>query len=253
MSKTNTAGRFIWHELVTPDPKAALAFYQELFHWKASTMDMGPGGTYTILKAGDKDVAGVIPAEKAKGIPPHWNLYFTSRDVDATAKQVKEKGGKVMAPPSDIPNVGRFAVLVDPQGSTFSVLAPTDERAETDARPGAGEFCWVSLLIDDPKAALAFYGQVFGWTAKEMPAMNGYQELARADGKPVLGGVMKKEMPGPNAWLQYVVVGDVDATAARASQLKGKVLAPPADIPGIGRFAVLQDPTGAALAVFKAA
>jgi predicted enzyme related to lactoylglutathione lyase len=249
MSKTKTTGRFIWHELVSPDPKAAIGFYAELFGWKPREMDMGPGGTYTILQAGDRDVGGALPKEATKGIPAHWNLYFTTRDVDASVSQIEGLGGKVLTKPQDIPNVGRFAILTDPQGAAFSLLAPSEEREERD--PGAGEFCWVELHTDDPGKALGFYKKVFGWTSKELTfGGSTYNELARDGGKGA-GGITAKSMPSPNAWLCYVVVDDVDASAKRAATLKGKVLAPPADIPNIGRFAVIQDPTGAVLALFK--
>jgi predicted enzyme related to lactoylglutathione lyase len=154
--------------------------------------------------------------------------------------------------PEDIPNVGRFAVLADPQGAAFSLLAPENEREERE--PGAGEFCWVELHTDDASAALAFYKKVFGWSSKELKfeGVPAYNELAREGGKGA-GGITAKAMPSPNAWLAYVVVNDVDASAKRAVALKGKVLAPPADIPNIGRFAVIEDPTGAVLALFKGA
>jgi predicted enzyme related to lactoylglutathione lyase len=251
MSKTKTTGRFIWHELFSPDPKAALAFYSELFGWKPREMDMGPGGKYTILQAGDRDVGGAVPAEATKGIPAHWNTYFTTRDVDATVQEVERLGGKTLMKAADIPHVGRFAVLADPQGAAFSLLAPTEEREERD--PSAGEFCWVELHTDDASKALGFYKKVFGWTSKELKfGESVYNELAREGGKGA-GGITGKAMPSPNAWLSYVVVDDVDASATRAAVLKGKVLAPPADIPNIGRFAVIQDPTGAVLALFKGA
>ena len=255
MSKTNTntTGRFIWHELVTGDIDAATAFYGELFGWKTSAMNMGPGGTYTIFKSGDKDVAGGVSAQQAQGAPPHWNVYFTTPDTDASVTRVKELGGKVMSPAADIPNVGRFAVLVDPIGTSFSVLAPKDEREET-AKFLPGEFCWVEAHVDDPAAALAFYTKVFGWKVKEMPmpGIGTYNELLREGDKPG-AGLLKKTMPSPNTWLSYVAVDDVDAAVKRAAKLRGMVLAPATNIPNIGRFAVLQDPTGAVFAVFKAA
>jgi predicted enzyme related to lactoylglutathione lyase len=111
----------------------------------------------------------------------------------------------------------------------------------------------VELHTDDAGKALAFYKKVFGWSSKELKfGESVYNELAREGGKGA-GGITGKSMPSPNAWLSYVVVDDVDASAKRAALLKGKVLAPPADIPNIGRFAVIQDPTGAVLALFKGA
>ena len=252
MSKTKTIGRFLWQELVTNDPKTALSFYGELFGWKSQTMNMGGAGDYTILKSGDKDVGGALSAEAAKGLPPHWNVYFSTPDTDKTVEDVKKAGGKVMSAAWDIPNVGRCAVLLDPQGTSFSLLQPADERAESDAKPAPGEFCWVEGIVDDPAAALAFYGKVFGWTSKETPMGEGgtYHHLSRAGEKPA-GGITKKSMPGPNAWLSYVAVDDVDGTVKRASRLRGKVLLPVTVAKGIGSFAVLQDPTGAVFAIFK--
>ncbi len=252
MSKTNSTGRFLWQELITTDPKTAHAFYGELFGWKTAAMDMGAGGPYTIFKSGDKDVGGGLSAERSKGLPPHWNVYFSTPNADATVETVKANGGKVMSPAWDIPNIGRAAVLVDPQGTSFSILTSTDERPETEAKPAAGEFCWVEGIVDDTAKALAFYGKVFGWTSKEtdMGEAGAYQHLSRAGGKPA-GGITKKRMDGPNAWLSYVAVDDVDASVKRAARLRGTVLAPATSVPGIGRFAVLQDPTGAVFAIFK--
>ncbi len=250
MSKTTTTGRFLWQELVTTDTKAAQAFYAELFGWKPTEVDMG-AGKYTLFKSGEKDVGGAVPAERAKGLPPHWNVYFSTPDVDATIATVKAAGGKVMAPAMDIP-VGRVAVLLDPDGASFSLLAPAEEAAEPEGKIPAGQFCWVEALVDAPSAALAFYGKVFGWTstAREMGAAGEYHHLKRAGGASA-GGVMKKKMAGPSAWLSYVAVDDVDATVKRAARLRGTVLAPATTAPGIGTFAVLQDPTGAVFAVFK--
>ncbi|SRR6266568_2328854 len=170
MSKTKTTGRFIWHDLLSPDPKAALAFYSELFGWKSRAMDMGGRGTYTILSLGDKDIGGAMSAADAKGIPANWQSYFSTPDIDATVKQVESLGGKVIVKATDIPGGGRFAVLTDAQGAHFGLLAPKEDRAESHAMPRAHEFCWVELHTDDPKAAVAFYGKVFGWTLKQESA-----------------------------------------------------------------------------------
>jgi uncharacterized protein len=252
MSKTKTIGRFLWQELITTDTKTALAFYGELFGWKAQTMDMGPGGTYTILKSGDKDIAGALSDERAKGLPPQWNVYFSTPDTDKTVEDAKKAGAKVMSPAWDIPNIGRCAVLIDPQGASFSLLQSVEERAETEGKPAPGEFCWVEGIVDDPAAALAFYGKLFGWTSKETPMGDhgAYHHLSRAGDKPA-GGIVKKSMPGPNAWLSYVAVDDIDAAVKRAARLRGTVLLPATAVKGIGTFAVLKDPTGAVFAVFK--
>jgi len=115
-------GAFSWHELMTPDPEAAKEFYGKLFGWQMQDMPM-EGMTYTVVKSGDEDVAGMmaIPPE-AQGTPPHWGTYVTVEDVDSTVKQAQELGGKTIFPPKDIPEVGRFALIQDPQGAMIAVI-----------------------------------------------------------------------------------------------------------------------------------
>jgi predicted enzyme related to lactoylglutathione lyase len=115
-------GAFSWCELMTPDPEKAKAFYATLLGWEMEDMPM-ESGTYTVLKAGDQMVGGIMktPAE-AQGAPPYWATYVTVRDVDATARKAKEMGANILVAPRDIPDVGRFAVFQDPQGAVLSVI-----------------------------------------------------------------------------------------------------------------------------------
>jgi len=109
-------GAFSWFELMTTDVKGAKKFYTQLFGWETEDMPM-ENMSYTITKIGDEGVGGImpIPAE-AEGTPAHWGVYVTVDDVDATARKAEELGGKIHVPPTDIPNVGRFCVVQDPQG-----------------------------------------------------------------------------------------------------------------------------------------
>src|SRR5215470_4083961 len=111
-----TSGRFVWHELQTTNLKTSLAFHTELFGWTTKEMDMGPAGKYTILRAGDRDVGGVQVHKADAGIPASWLAYCSVQDVDAAAKKALALGGRIMQPPTDIPTVGRFAVVIDPHG-----------------------------------------------------------------------------------------------------------------------------------------
>jgi len=254
MSTTKTTGRYYWRDLLSPDPKAAIAFYGELFGWKTRTLETAMGA-YTVFSVGDRDgdreVAGAMSAEASKGIPAHWNHYFTTTNLDAGVNEIERLGGKVIRKPQEIPGGGRFAILADAQHAAFGLLAPKEERAETEGLPTPGAFCWVELHTDDPAAGLAFYKRLFRWTSKEHSFGGApYYEALREAGKDA-AGITGKLMSGPNAWLGYVAVDDVDAKVKRAETLRGKVLAPPADIPDIGRFAVVEDPTGAVVAMIK--
>ena len=111
-----------WNELITTDADAATKFYVGLFGWKTEAWPMGDF-TYTILKNGDVQVAGLMPQPKEMaGAPSSWTAYFAVSDCDATAKKAEKLGGKIFIPPTDIPNVGRFSVLADPEGATFAVI-----------------------------------------------------------------------------------------------------------------------------------
>jgi len=118
-----TAGAFSWNELMTADPKAATEFYGRLFGWKYDVMNMGQGD-YHVVKAADTAVGGIMGlSPEQKGMPSTWACYVTVVDADATAEQCRSLGGKVLVGPMDIPKVGRFAVLQDPQGAVFNVMA----------------------------------------------------------------------------------------------------------------------------------
>lgn len=254
MSKTsNTSGRIVWHELVTPDPKATLGFYGELLGWTSSEMDMGPAGKYTIFTSNGTDVAGAIAPPPGAKVPPSWLAYSAVDDVDAAVRIATANGGKLMAPATDIPNVGRFAVVVDPQGAVLAPFKAKEAKAELAGPPAVGTFCWDELHTSDPQAAATFYSAIYGYAVQErdMGPMGTYRILKRGDRQ--AAGVMKAPMPGqPSAWLSYVAVDDVDAKAKRAQQLGGKLVVPPSDIPQIGRFAVVTDAQGATFALFKA-
>jgi hypothetical protein len=213
---------------------------------------MGPMGTYTIFKSGGVDVGGAIATPKGAKVPPSWLSYCSVSDVDAALTTATKLGGKIMSPAVDVPNVGRFAVVIDAQGAALAPMKPTEQRAELEGPPPNGSFCWDELLTSDPASALAFYKGVYGFTSadKDMGPMGTYHVLNR--GERMTAGIMKTQMQGqPSAWLSYIAVDDVDAKAKRAQALHGKLIVPAADIPGIGRFAVVTDAQGAAFALFK--
>jgi predicted enzyme related to lactoylglutathione lyase len=250
---TASTGRFVWHELATNDSKRAVAFYSELFGWKAREQEMGPGFTYTMFKAGDMDVGGARTSDPAEPLLPHWREYCTVPDVDAAARRAAQLGGKVLVPPTDIPKVGRFAAVADPQGGIlFPFRGEPSDMPEPQGPPPIGAFCWDELMTSDPVAAATFYAQIYGWsvTEQEMGAAGTYRVLKRGD--VMTGGIMKLPTPqAPTSWGAYVAVADVDATMKRAESLGAKLLVPPAVIPSMGRFAVFCDPAGAVLSVFQ--
>jgi predicted enzyme related to lactoylglutathione lyase len=247
------SGQIIWHELHTSDPKRAIAFYSELFGWKSREMDMGPGGVYTLFSAGPKDVAGGMKLDARSGAPSHWLPYFETPAVDADSTKAEKLGAKVVVPPLDIPNIGRFAVLTDPQGAALALMTSANQDW-ADSTPKTGEFCWDEVIVKDPKAAVTFYTSLFPWKSEpmDMGPMGTYYLMKNGE-KTAAGSMAPQDAGTPPAWLAYVAVDDVDASTKRAEKLGATVIAKPADIPNIGRFSIFSDPTGAVLCFFKGA
>lgn len=242
---------FCWHEVRTPDRKAARAFYGALFGWTMTDQDMGGAGVYTDIAVGARHIGGIC--DTMPGEPPNWISYVSTDNVDDAAARAARAGGKIMMPGTDIPTIGRFAVIADPEGALFCLwkgLHP--ENADAPFAPGA--FCWNELVVNDVERAKRFYGEVLGWKSADMPVPGmGTYTLWKSEGTDV-GGMMQKPpgTPGPAAWIGYVQTADVDSLAAKVTSLGGKLWVAPMDIPNVGRFAVCADPAGATFALYKA-
>lgn len=247
-------GSFSWAELATSDPRAAKSFYTALFGWTAVDSPMGPDPeeVYTRLQLGGKDVAALyrmMQDQAVQGVPPNWLGYVTVASADEAAQKARELGGNVLAEPFDVMDYGRMAMLQDPEGAVFAVWQPgTHIGIQRVEEPGAP--CWFELSTRDAAGAGKFYTGLFGWGLKTSDPV--YAEITRG-GVPI-GGIlpMGPEMEGvPTHWGIYFQVTDCDAAAARATELGGQVCFGPQDVANVGRFAVVQDPQGAAFSVIK--
>ncbi len=244
-------GQFSWVDLMTPDVRAAARFYSALVGWTAEATRDDEGGTYTMFRLGDAEVAGMgeLSDELAKaGVPPCWNGYVTVGDADAAAARAEQLGGTLQMPVMDLHAqgelVGRMAVLTDPSGAALSLWQPGRHRGSALANV-PGTFCWNELCSRDPEASAKFYGELFGWEVLPGDAENGYREIKV--GERLNGGILpwRPEMGDfPPAWSTYFAVDDCDAAVARVRELGGAVHMGPVDIQP-GRFAVVADPQGA--------
>jgi predicted enzyme related to lactoylglutathione lyase len=250
-------GRFIWYELMTPDLEAAKRFYHAVVGWTASEMPM-EGGAYTVFEAAGAGVGGVMPLSEehaAQGIPPNWTAYICVDNCDASAEKAKALGGHVLNPPTDIPTVGRFAVIGDPHGAVTAIMKPIPP---SDARPRSprgtiGHGSWHELMAGDADSDIPFYQDLFGWTETgrhEMGPKGDYHLFGNADGQ--VGGIMTKPARIPVAiWSYYFEVDDVDAAAARVKEAGGAVVNGPMDVPDGSRIVQATDPQGANFALVK--
>jgi predicted enzyme related to lactoylglutathione lyase len=250
-----------------PDPEAAVAFYSGLFGWDfEDVMPPGSPGEYCIARLDGGDVAAVASAPE--GGPPGaaWNTYIWVDSADEAAAKVADAGGRVVIEPFDVPAAGRMAVLADPEGAEFRVWQAREHKgARIVNRPGSLNFNGVSSR--DPARAKSFYRSVFGWEVlglgggAEMWRLPGYGEfLERGDpglrqrmadsGAPagfedVIATLERIDRAGDRAhWSVTFAVESADETAAKATQLGARVIAPPFDAPWV-RMSVIADPQGA--------
>jgi len=209
-----------------------------------------------MLSSDGTDIGGIVALDKTHGVPSHWIAYVAVDDVNAAAERAQAGGGETVVPPTEIKNVGTFAVLKDPTGGFISAWKGAGPYpAENDDPTPAGRFIWEELLTTDVDAAKRFYSELFSWSTKEMDMGEMGPYTIFASGGRDRAGMMKKpdEDPHPSHWLSYVKADDVDALAARTKELGGVVFVEPRDIPNIGRFCVGADTSGAMFAVYKPA
>ena len=251
---TSTSCEFVWYELMTSDGPAAESFYTAVVGWTVQDAHM-PGMRYARASAGNTQVGGImtLPASaKAAGAQPNWCGYIAVPDVDAHAARMVQVGGTVHTPPTEIPNVGRFAMVADPQGAVFALYK--GQAAERPAPPPAGTpgtFGWNELHAVDGAAALALYADLFGWTAAEAMDMGpmGTYQLFSAGAAPI-GGIMRRDDGNTRAsWLYYIHVEQIDAAADRVRNYGGQVVNGPMEVPGNMWILQCTDPQGAQFAL----
>ncbi len=249
---TDTHGRFCWYELLTTDTAAAEAFYGKVLGWSARDAGM-PDMKYTLLHAGETGIGGMMtmpPECIAEGKPPGWMGYVAVDDVDACTTQATEAGGSVHMPPQDIPTVGRFSVIADPQGAVLTLFKPLPGQPSPPPAPMGtpGHAAWRELYADDWQKSFAFYAGLFGWTKGDpldMGAMGTYQLYGKAS--EMYGGMMNRPPQIPAAfWQYYFAAEDIDAAMGRVEAAGGRVIHGPAEVPGGVWVINVLDPQGVA-------
>lgn len=249
-----------WMDLGTPDLDGATAFYTALFGWEYQPGGPETGG-YGMFTRDGKTVGGAmtVTEEQAK---PSWSVYFQTADADATAQLVEKAGGNAPFAPMDVLDFGRMGGFVDRTGAYFGVWQPK-QNPGFGVAGDTGSLCWAELYTPDVPAAAAFYRAVFGWESAQLPYPGGggsYTLIRTAAGgeEASFGGLIPldavpvRAAQGPH-WLPYIEVDDCDAAVAEVERLGGKLTLEPLEMEGVGKFANVADPYGAAFAVIKSA
>jgi uncharacterized protein len=246
--ETIMTNKFVWHDLMTTDTKAAAQFYSNVVGWKAEDSGM-PEQDYTLFYAGDNVAGGLMACpEDQKGMPPCWTGYIGVDDCDTWTSKVVDKGGKVWKEPQDIPGVGRFSVVADPHGAVFILMADTSGQPAPELPMDTpGHFAWNELMSGDAGEAAGWYASLFGWTKDEAYDMGGFTyHTLKTGGETSSVGMMNKmpDMPVP-FWGYYVWVGGIHPAAERVKANGGEVLMGPHEVPGGAWIVSCKDPQGA--------
>jgi predicted enzyme related to lactoylglutathione lyase len=248
----NAEGTPIWYELLTTDAEGAQRFYADVVGWSIAPSGMEGTGDYRILTAPDgQGVGGLMTLPDGAPMKPGWLCYIGVRDVDSMAEKIKSLGGSVHRGPEDIPGVGRFAMVADPQGMMFYIMrgdSPQDPQAFHVTAPG---HCgWNELVTSDHEAALAFYGEVFGWRNQETMPMGEMGEYCFIDH---IGQRIGATMTAGAGWTTrstyYFNVPSIDAAVPKITSNGGTVTMGPHEVPGGMHIVMGIDPQGAAFAL----
>lgn len=249
---SNPHGTPIWYELVTRDTDAAEAFYGKVMPWSFERPKGGLDRDYRVFSTGADGVGGLVEAPPGVDFAPAWLVYVGVDDVDSTASKAEGLGARVLMGPMDIPNVGRFAFLQDPQGAYFYVMRGFSEEssrafASENAPDKVGHCVWNELVTSDQDAALAFYGKLFGWRkegAMPMGEMGDYSFIY--SGKKRIGAMMNAPEPGTRPYWNFALqVADIDSAKTDVESSGGTVRHGPMEIPGGDWLIQVTDPEGA--------
>ncbi|RIV87627.1 VOC family protein [Aurantiacibacter zhengii] len=251
----------IWYELMAPDPAKVAPFYKAVMGWDipAEGNDIPNGSQYREIKRADGANAGgllTLTKEMAEhGAQPFWAIYFDVTDVDASVTKATGMGAAVLMAATSMDGIGRIAMLADPQGAPFYVMAPTPPADDPDAqsdvfKPDApGHAAWNELNTHAAVEQIAFYTALFDWHMDGemgMPGDHIYKFIMHGDvGIGAIGSMKPEGMP--SAWMTYFRVADIDAAKAAVEANGGSVMHGPHEVPNDDHIIVALDPAGAAV------
>ncbi len=249
----NNRSHFIWYELMTTETDAAAEFYGAVVGW--SVADSGQTDkAYQQWSIAGQTVGGLmaIPADAGEhGMRPMWAGYLNVADVDQSLAGITAAGGAVHMPATNVPGIGRFAMVSDPQGAIFYVMTPIGAQPSSSFAPGcSGHGGWNELHTTDWSAALGFYGDQFGLAktdAMDMGPMGTY--LLFNTGEDAVGGMMNSPDFARPMWLYYFNVDDIEAAKTRVESAGGAVLNGPHQVPTGDWVLQARDPQGAMFAL----
>jgi len=242
---------FAWYELLTTDVSAAQSFYSKVVGWDVQDAST-PEFAYRLFSVGGTPVAGLmeLPLDgRKKGATPRWMGYVAVEDLAGAVDRLRHLGGTVYVPPMDS-NVGRLAVVADPQTASLALIKGLKYGNAAAERGGPGRVSWHELFAADAKAAFEFYRDLLGWqNAEPMTAtIESYQLFAA--GEWTMGGMFNKIASAPVPfWLYYFEVADLDLAIGRLRAEGGHITRGPIELWADNWMIHCVDPQGAVFAL----
>ncbi|MFQ5560599.1 MAG: VOC family protein, partial [Nitrospinota bacterium] len=249
-------GSVVWHDLITTQIDDSLRFYQTLFGWNYITKNLGDYGEYHQIAGKEAPIGGFLKP-LIPDVPSHWSLYVSVPDLKESIARVKKMNGRVIIGPLDIPDLGSFAVTLDPEGAAINLFSSFKSKEGAQAgmahKPKTGEFCWNECVVEDESAEKNYYSGLFSWKFRGMNASKGLPYWVAMKGEKEVAGLLQKpkNAPAPPHWLTYVLVEDLHEALSKVPQLGGKILVEPIQVSGIGTTAIIQDLAGAIIGLFS--
>lgn len=246
-------GRFAWYELITTDVQSARSFYTKVMGWDALDAS-APGRPYILFTAGPTLVGGLMLLTKEAGetgARSGWIGYVAVDDVDATADRVRQLGGAVHVPPTDVPGVSRYCIFADPQTARLAALKwRKPAQGQSPSLSARNHVAWQELLAANREKALDFYVDLFGWqrVQTETAEFDTYQMFS-AGGQTIGGITVRPPAISTPFWLYYFYVGDIAAAAQRVKAVGGRILDGPFELSGGIWIVQCLDPQGAVFAL----
>ena len=244
-SPTRLPGKMVFAGLATPDLVAAERFYADLFGWQFQNAYVRRH-LFGEASINGRAVAAIVQKPMKQGQLPAWRSFLSTEDVEKSAQVAVLHGASMLLEPHEIANLGRDALLADPQGAVFGMLTSSSgDPADTLAAPG--EWIWSSLITNDPQTDAAFYKAVFGYDLFDLPGPQDSKHVILASQtyeRASVNPIPAKHPALHPRWISYVRVLDVAATVAKATTLGAHVVVPPREDRG-GTIALVADPAGA--------
>lgn len=239
-------GKFIWRDLLTENSEGVRSFYRELFGW---TFRETGDSKYTLILHRGRPIAGMFTVGKdTKDInESQWVSLLSVSDVDAAVSQVREDSGQVHVAPVDVSPRGTVAVVSDSQGALLAFVK-TNGGDPPDREAAFGDWLWTELWTYEVDRALAFYGQLAGYTHETAGEKDDYTIL-QSSGAPRAGILELSTKEIRPHWVPYVRVENAKAIADRVDELGGALVMAPRDDVRDGTVAIIADPSGAVMAV----